>query len=274
MKWFKHYSDMHRGRSLNTLLDALGHTGLCFFILQEMCADKFDGSGTDFQFHTRIVRQTLRISPTNLRRLLDICAANGLLSFEFSGSSLQISMPILLELQARDELNARKRRAKDAKKTCLDLDLDLDLDKDKDKELNTVGNKEKTRPKPSRPKPEQQAAVAVAPEVPNVIPHYCDEWKTRYGASPPIDRKTAGQLTRLVKEFGYDRSVKIISSYLAMNDSWFVKKRHDVGTMVTSLNAIAQFAATGKGVNNTQLRQSEVHDANMALLEKVRKGEL
>lgn len=139
MKWFKHYADMHEGRSINNLLDVMGHTGLCFFLLQELCAEKLNPSsenleetGTTFQFHPRVVRQKLRISPANLGRLLGVCAANGLLSFELSEKTLQIKMPILLELLDRDAKNARKTRVNTAEKTRLDLDLDLDLDKDKE----------------------------------------------------------------------------------------------------------------------------------------------
>jgi hypothetical protein len=140
MKWFKHYSDMHDGQSINHLLDELGHTGLCFFLLQELCAEKLDPkdgnldeSDATFQFHQRIVRQKLRISGANLRRLLDVCAANGLLGYQFSGNTIQISMPILLNLLDRDTINARKTRAKSAEKSR--LDKDLDKEKDKDKEL-------------------------------------------------------------------------------------------------------------------------------------------
>ena len=103
MKWFKHFSDSHRGQSIQDLLDQLGHTGLCYYVLVEMCAEKLEKEDNgltevdcSFSFHTRIVRQNLRISATNLRRLLDVCATNGLLSFEFSGNTLEIKMPILL----------------------------------------------------------------------------------------------------------------------------------------------------------------------------------
>lgn len=122
---------MHQGRSINHLLDELGHTGLCFFLIQEMCAEKLeasaagvDKSATTFEFHPRIVRQKLRISPANLRRLLDVCAANGLLSFEISEKSVKISMPILLELLDRDAKNARKTRETNAQKTRLDKEED------------------------------------------------------------------------------------------------------------------------------------------------------
>jgi len=130
VKWFKHFTDMHEGRSINDLLDQLGHTGLCFFLLQEMCARKLekpeDGELTEadclFHFHPRIVRQKLRISPANLRHLLDVCAANGLLSYNLTENSVEISMPILLNLLDRDSKKARHTRASDAEKQRLDKD--------------------------------------------------------------------------------------------------------------------------------------------------------
>ena len=142
MRWFKHYSDNHRGRSIQDLLDQLGHTGLCYYLLVEMCAEKLekgDKSLTEaeclFSFHRRVVRQTLRISATNMARLLDVCAANGLLSFEFSGNTLQIKMPILLNLLERNTKKAQRTRIESARKSPLDIDKEEDKDKDKDKEL-------------------------------------------------------------------------------------------------------------------------------------------
>lgn len=119
MKWFKHYTDNHRGRSIQDLMDQLGHTGLCYFLIVEMCAEKLNRkvdselSEDDciFTFHERILRQNLRVSPTNLRRLLDICRTNGLISFEFSGKSVQIKMPILLDLLDYDSKKSRKGRS-------------------------------------------------------------------------------------------------------------------------------------------------------------------
>lgn len=154
MKWFKHYTDNHRGRSIQDLLDKLGHTGLCYYLLVEMCAEKLekDDKGlTDadclFSFHVRVVRQNLRISPINLRHLLGICATNGLLSFELSGNSLQISMPILLDLLDHNTKKAQLTRKKYAIKSPLDKEIDkdkeIDEDKDKDKEIDLTSEAKK-----------------------------------------------------------------------------------------------------------------------------------
>lgn len=130
MKWFKHFTDNHRGRSIQDLLDRMGHSGLCYYLLVEMCAEKLEKKGDEmlteadcqFHFHTRIVKQNLRLTTEKLKRLLSGCDANGLLSFQFDGSFLQINMPILLNLLNRDEFLARKIRAEHATKTRLDID--------------------------------------------------------------------------------------------------------------------------------------------------------
>ena len=142
MKWFKHYSDMHGGRTVGNLLEEMGHTGLCFFLLQEICAEKLekkvDETLTDadclFSFLTRNVRQTLRISQVNLARLLAICKANGQLDYKFVGNELEISMPILLDLLDSDSKNSRTRRANAAKQSRLEEDKELELNKEVEKE--------------------------------------------------------------------------------------------------------------------------------------------
>jgi hypothetical protein len=95
-------------------------------------------------------------------------------------------------------------------------------------------------------------AKAAAPQI---IPVYCFLWKERYGTNPPINGRAAGQLTRLVKDFGYERTSKILEAYLQMPDPWFVTKRHDVSTLLTNLNAVVQFLDTGKMVTKAHLNK-------------------
>ena len=122
MKWFKHFTDEHRGRSITDLMDRMGHMGLCFFLLEEICAEKLEVKGDEelkpehcvFKFNTRKVRRLLGISQRNLERLLDICQTNERLSFSFVENELEISMPNLLNLLDRDCKKARPHRAKGA----------------------------------------------------------------------------------------------------------------------------------------------------------------
>ena len=120
MKWFKHFSDNYRGRSINHLFNEMGHTGVaCYYILMELCAEKLErfpdknleNSDCLFNFSLRFVRQNLRISLAKVELFLGFCSDLGLLSFEISGENLKIEMPILLDLLEYDQKKSRQRRA-------------------------------------------------------------------------------------------------------------------------------------------------------------------
>jgi hypothetical protein len=133
--------------------------------------------------------------------------------------------------------------------------------------------------KTENPKPKKSKSLALTASKPPdethlVIAHYCRLWKERYGATPPISRKTAGQISNLLKDFSCNKTQSVISTYLEMNDSWFLKKRHDIGTMVTNMNAIAQFAATGKTVSNVELKHQEKEDYHKSQIQRILDGKV
>lgn len=276
MKWFKHYSDMHRGRSINDLLDQLGHTGLCFFLLQEMCAEKLekDDQGLteadcSWTFHTRIVRQNLRISPVNLVRLLDACAMNGLLSFEFSGSSLTISMPILLNLLERNTKRARKTRTTSAQKSPLDKDIDKEEERDKEKELQISKTK--------RTKQAQEPAIAIAqpPSKSNFfIAKYCTLFKNKYGSNPEIDGRTAGIALRVSKNLTEEKINLYLEAFFKMPDSGLVKSKHPLNFFEMKLNEVVVFANSGAFTTQTQARQMDQSASTFDMLQQIREGKL
>lgn len=148
MKWFKHYSDNHRGRSINTLLDVMGHAGLSYFLLVEMCAEKverksgktLERSDLLFRFRQRIVRQNLRLSLAKVELLLGTCQELALLSYEKIGEEFEIKMPMLLDLLDSDSKKSRYDRDTVATRTRLDKDKDKDkeIDKEKYKKENDV----------------------------------------------------------------------------------------------------------------------------------------
>lgn len=143
MKFFKHFTDAHRGRSIQGLLDALGHMGLTYWILVEMCVEKLDEkfdtknagerlteSDCEFEFHQRILRQNLRVSPTNLRKILDICGIFGLLSHEFNENTVKIKMPNILKSLERTKKKDVRSTSNERPNDVLDKDIDKDKDVD------------------------------------------------------------------------------------------------------------------------------------------------
>lgn len=248
MLWFKHYSDMYRGQSIAHLLDELGHTGLCFFLLQEMCAEKLDAragnleeSAATFQFHTRVVRQNLRISPANLRRLLGVCAANGLLSFEFSGNSLQIKMPILLNLLDRDAKKARQTRATNAQNMRLDIDKEEEEDKEEELEKKKIKNVPKT----------QNSKLNA-----EIWESYKVGYLRRYGVEPVRNASVNAKISQLAKRLGAE-AVEVVNFYMNHPKTFYVGKMHDIGLCLADAEALRTQWAKGKAVTQSDLRNYE-----------------
>lgn len=119
MKWFKHFSDNHRGQSIQALLDKFGHAGPCaYYFILEMCNEKLDQlddrslSEDDcvFTFHRRVVCSAVRMRPSLVTQLLNYCGTIGLLSVRFQSEFIEIKMPILLDLLESDQKKSRSKR--------------------------------------------------------------------------------------------------------------------------------------------------------------------
>lgn len=151
MKWFKHFSDNYRGRSIDTLFEQMGHTGVaCYFIIMEIFTEKmeiYDSknlSKSDFilSFPLGFVRRNLRISQGKLEVFLRFSQGLGLFSYEIIGKELKIEMPILLDLLHSDVTKSRSRR--EQYKNGSGPELELKLNKDVDvKEKRPAPNIEK-----------------------------------------------------------------------------------------------------------------------------------
>lgn len=146
MKWFKHYSDNHRGQSVNALMDELGYFGpFLYYTIYEICSEKLQGSTEQpitiddciFRLHRRVVCSATRARPTSVSRGLDVGQTSGLWSYETDGDYFLIKIPILLELLDSDQKKTRLKRATIAGKKR--LDKEEDKDKDKEEEANSIG---------------------------------------------------------------------------------------------------------------------------------------
>lgn len=137
-----------------------------------------------------------------------------------------------------------------------------------DRENEAPAPAEVPEPKPPAPAP------PAPPPTRNVIARYCELWKARYGASPPISGKVAGNLKTLVKDFGEPRAVALLESYLKMTDAWFLTKRHDVPTLLTNLNAVVNFEQTGRNVTRQDIKALESKTNYDNLREAVERGEI
>ena len=131
MKFFKHFTDAHRGKSLQLLRRKFsrGDHGLkavgIYWTLVELCAEKMEKSRDEeftdahcnFEFSLKYLRDTLGTHQTKncvmyLQCLHDVC----LMSVQCSDDVCTIYMPKLLECIDRDSNRTRTGRALDAPK--------------------------------------------------------------------------------------------------------------------------------------------------------------
>lgn len=90
-----------------------------------------------------------------------------------------------------------------------------------------------------------------------LISHYCEVYKDRYTINPPINGKATGVMSRLGKDFSLDKGKKLISTFLTMNDQFFIAKAHDLATFENNLNKIQVTAETGKQITREQAQKIE-----------------
>lgn len=102
-----------------------------------------------------------------------------------------------------------------------------------------------------------------------VIARYCELWKDKYKASAPMHGKWAGNAKTLVKDHGLERSLSLVESFMSMNDSWFIQRRHSFDLILTSIASIAHYSGTGVQIDSraTFNKSNQRTDNNRAAAE-------
>jgi hypothetical protein len=109
-----------------------------------------------------------------------------------------------------------------------------------------------------------------------VIGLYCDEWRERYRmeTSPPIKPADAKRFKELVQTVGLERAKALVRAYLAMPDAWYVTKRHDIWTLMSNLNAVSQFADSGRMITRAEVNELDSNVTNMQTMRALREGKI
>lgn len=144
MKFFKHFTDAHEGRSMLALMNKFGLEGYAaYFILAEICGKKLEKEAEEtytedhlkFTFNERIVREKLRMRSTKVELFLNYCATLDLLQFTKVEDEITFYFPKLLESMDRDSKRARTERADGAPKNKIKKEKknkEEEIDKDKE----------------------------------------------------------------------------------------------------------------------------------------------
>lgn len=263
MKWFKHFSDNHRGRSIQYLMDQLGHKGLTYYLLLEMCAEKLDKTKgevvteTDctFYFHPRVVQSSLRLSAAGVSSLLSAGAEVKLFSYEINSNEIKIMMPMLLDLL---EKNLKKRTPRSLKESSKSPS-DKDKDKDKDVEyikINTIAASQiSTEVEIMEPK--KKALTSEQKDLNKRIwESYRDAYLLRWKQEPIRNATVNGQISMLRSRLGED-AVKVVSFYVMSNNSFYIGKCHPIGLCLNDAEGLRTQMLNGKAITTTMVRQFE-----------------
>lgn len=281
MRWFKHYSDNYRGRSVETLYDEMGHVGIsCYYLFMEICTEKMERKSDNgeamvsprLHFGVKFVQRNLRLTRAKLERWLHLGATLGLFSYEISEKELQIDIPILLELLDSDSKRSRSRRATDASQPRLDIDRDIEGEGDGEREGDRDSIIAKTifDPSPNATKTRKKKATSsVDPKASALVAHYCENFKTRYSVNPSVSKADSGILKNIFESMGIDRAKDLISAYFEMPDTYVIKAKHPIKLLSYKINEVLVFSETGNFVTNSQARQGDVIAGNMMLLQKM-----
>jgi hypothetical protein len=103
---------------------------------------------------------------------------------------------------------------------------------------------------------------------------YCRAWKLRYKTNPPIGGKPAGLAKQIVKDLGTEKACTLVETFLRMEDYWFLKKRHDLGTFKENLNAVVQYHDTGESIGETEARHADSASFHKNQMQRILEGKL
>lgn len=90
-----------------------------------------------------------------------------------------------------------------------------------------------------------------------IVATYCEEWKKRYKSNPTMGGKDIGSLQRLLKDHGLPRAQILVTAYLKMSESFFIRKRHNVMTLSQNIASVGHFADSGQLVTNGSAKSME-----------------
>lgn len=127
-----------------------------------------------------------------------------------------------------------------------------------DGKFRVRGVKKRTKKAPSRAYKDLTPGQATS----MFIATYCTAFKERWKTPPvQIAGRYLGAAGRMVAELGVERACQLVSTYLEMNDGYFLSRKHDLLTMESSLNSIAIKHDTGKTLSRADIRGMEQRES-------------
>lgn len=85
---------------------------------------------------------------------------------------------------------------------------------------------------------------------------YRDAFQKRYGVEPVRNAKVNAQCKQIHDRLGSDAS-EVVGFYLTHNDGWYLKRQHDLGSLLQAAESLHTQWQRGQAVTSAQVRQAE-----------------
>lgn len=86
---------------------------------------------------------------------------------------------------------------------------------------------------------------------------YRNAYERRYGAQPPNNAKSMGQITHFVQRVGADDAPKVADWFLSHDGGWYIKRLHALDCLIKDAEALHTQWKTGKRVSEHSAREAD-----------------
>lgn len=100
---------------------------------------------------------------------------------------------------------------------------------------------------------------------------YEDAYFNRYGTEPVRNAKVNSQVKQLCQALPHDEAPGVAEHFVRHNDSFYVRKGHDFGLLVTDAAKLRMEWATGRQMTGIRARQEERASSMMAILHDIKR---
>ena len=124
--------------------------------------------------------------------------------------------------------------------------------------------------KPKPPKIRQPESEVLTP-IAMVWQAYKQAYYERYAAYPLQNAKVMGQIKQFIAQVGQDNAAAIAVFFVSHNNSWYVQKKHDIGTLLMNAQAVAVDWQKVTQTTRQAAQWEEQHAAAMGAAEEAKR---
>lgn len=99
--------------------------------------------------------------------------------------------------------------------------------------------------------------------------NYAMVYHKRYGVYPIWNRTVGGMLASIIDRIGMDEALRVVPYYVTINDALYIRRAHDLGTLLRDIQSVRTQYLTGRQMNATTARQIEATQANLNAVQEL-----